>query len=345
MSPETERGRGVGSVSRRALLATTGLLGGGLLVGCLGFGRTGEETTLRLREPGPANRGVAVPTADLRADQTELVEEAVTNATATAHGYRPFRGIEYVRHERTYYRVRTEEAGTEVVDTTVLVVTPTDDPDGAVPLDEYDGHVIELVAPLTGDADSRPRPLYPDENGYDALYPEPRHEYVTWEGDAYRLSVETRRLEQQARRVRVELVASSDAAFETHLREDLVGEALHPADFSETARGVFRQAVEDEYSERDPYSDAFRTVLDAVQDGYPVETERVRTGTCRRRRGPGLDSGPGRPVAGPRSHTRCRRPATPRSAGHRRAGHTGRRCGRPPVCHTPHRVRRRSYSR
>jgi len=255
-------------VSRRSVLLTAGLLGSGLSTGCLAG--NGEETTLRLREPDQTGRGVATLAGDLRPDQRTLVEDAVANTTATVYGYRPFENVEYVSQNGTYYRIQTEDAGTEVVETTVLVVTrTTEKTTEAVPLDEYDGHAIELVAPLTGSDDPQTRPLYPDMNGFGQLYPDPEYEYVTWEGDTYQISVETRPREQQARRVAVESVASSPAAFETYLRENRLDE-LDPADFSRTARDILQQALENEYHEDHPYSDAFRTVLDAIQDGMPI---------------------------------------------------------------------------
>jgi len=257
----------VADVSRRSVLLAAGLLGSGLSTGCLTG--NGEETTLQLREPDRTDKGVATLAGDQRPDQRALIEDAVANGTATVYGYLPFENIEYASQNGTYYRIQTEDTGTEVVETTVLVVTRSTDTTEAVPLDEYDGHAIELVVPLTGSDDPQTRPLYPDMNGFDQLYPGPEYEYVTREDDTYQISVGTRQREQRGRRVQIKSVASSPAEFETYLRENRLDE-LDPADFSRTARDIFRRALENEYREDDPYSDAFRTVLDAIQDGMPI---------------------------------------------------------------------------
>lgn len=255
-------------VSRRTFLLVTGLGSSGLVPGCLG--REGEETTLQLRTPDQSTKGIATLSADLRPDQITLIEDAVANDTATANGYHPFETIEYVRHAGTYYHLQTEEVGTEIVETTVLVVAPTEDSSEAVPLDEYDGHAIELIAPLIGDDEPQTRPLYPDMSGFRDLYPEPKYETITWEENTYRVSIETRQLEQQVHRILVEPVAPSPNAFEAYLRENRIDVQLDPDDFSQTARDIFRRAIENKYQENEPYSDSFQTVLGAIQEGMPI---------------------------------------------------------------------------
>ncbi len=144
-----------------------------------------------------------MPESDLRDDQIDVITDAVSNGNTTVYGYEPFRNLEYVRLNGTYYQVRTTEAGIEEVEQPVLVVTPVANRSESVPLEEYGGHVMELVAPAEGEASSRV--LHPDTPGFDALVPEPRHKYVTWENNTYRLTVEHRQVEQQARRVHVEV--------------------------------------------------------------------------------------------------------------------------------------------
>lgn len=265
--------RSDGGVTRRGLLASVGLAGGALLAGCPVLRRTGERTTLEVREPDSGELALASVESDLRDDQLALLEAAreTETGTATAYGYRPFRDVTYVRLDGTYYRVETESAGNAAVTKPVLVVTSVEDASDPVPLDRYDGHVVELVDEVLV-AGGRTRVLQPDESGVEALLPEPRYRFVTRENDTYQLTVERREVRQAARRVRVTAVATSDTGFASALRDRGVGDPVDPDDLSQRARAIIRQATDGEYAETDPYSDAFEAALDAVRQGRALDS-------------------------------------------------------------------------
>jgi hypothetical protein len=270
MQSQREDGRhgpsGTG-VSRREVLGSVSLLGAGVVAGCPGG--AGERTRLDLEEPESPGMGVAVTEADLRDDQVALVRQAAADGTTTAHGYDPFRREDYVRVDGTYYRVRTEAGPVERVDKPVLVVTPAPDAGDTVALETYDSHVVELVVELAGENDSRVV-LHHDTGGFDSLYPEPRHEFVTWKNTTYRLAVEVERVEQRARHVGVTAVADTPGQFRAYLR-GTVQTAISSEAFSEPVREVFAEAVDGEYEETAPYSDAFETALDAVGRGRELD--------------------------------------------------------------------------
>ncbi|WP_276273749.1 hypothetical protein [Haloarcula litorea] len=252
--------------SRRALLGTVAALASAALAGC---GGGGKRTELVLRRADEADELVAAPARRLREDQVALVRTAASDdGAATAYGYEPFAGTAFVRVDGTYYRVRTETAGTATVAKPVLSVEPNPDAADAVPLDRYGGHVAELVAPLT--ERDQTRVLHPTPSGGAALLPEPRYGNVTWENGTYRLRVEQRRVEQRVHRVRATAAGDDREAFLAHLREAVVTDHLSPAAFDPEAREILRTAIDDAYSEErahdESFSEPFRTVLEAVRD-------------------------------------------------------------------------------
>jgi hypothetical protein len=257
---------------RRTVLAATTLLGSGALAGCSLLGPS-ERTTLRLRETATLG---ASPASELRDDRERLVREAAANGSATAYGYEPFESERtHVLADGTYYRVTAEDAGTGDAERPVLVVEPVENATDAVPLERYDGHAVEMIDPLLGE-EGGTRPLRPNDPGTDALLPSPTYENVTRQGETYRLRVEQRTVESRAYRVTVEAVADEEAAYGSYVREELAA-TLDPATLPDGARKVLAEAVEDAYTESDPYSDAFRAVLEAAREGARVDGEASRS--------------------------------------------------------------------
>lgn len=255
-------------LSRRTVLRSAGPVASSLLAGCPGS--PGERTTLQLREPDLQSLEIAKNGSTLRDDQITLLTDAAANGSATAYGYHPFRGIEYVNHDGTYYQLQIEPADADVVSTPVLVVTPVETTSEAVSLTEYDTDVVELLDPLLENS-TRTRVLHPDMAGVDALQPEPRHSPVTWENDTYRLTVERRQVEQQARRIQAIRVATSTSEFKAYLRDQGVGDPIRPTDLSQEAKDILQQAIEETYEEPSPYSEGFTEALTHVRRGRELD--------------------------------------------------------------------------
>ncbi len=122
----------------------------------------------------------------------------------------------------------------------------------------------------------------PDNAGYDVgvdygtaeevgtalvFVPEQRYDVLVYEGERYRVAVESETVEQGRYRYEVTELAASTDAFADQVRDRylFVLEGL-----SENERAVVEEAIDDAYLEED---DAFRSVVEKIRDHDAIELD------------------------------------------------------------------------
>lgn len=264
--------------SRQKVLLGLGALFAIMLSPLLFIGDTGTGGHLELT---PTNISADTPVTnqtELRADQQQLIEQAATGS-ATAYGYNPTAQLhEYVVLNGTYYRVWTNQTNTTAhVEKPVAIVEPVTNASNVTSLFDYSHDTTELLAPPTGSNGTHTVVLQPDTPGRSELLPTPAYRNVTWQGDQYSIRVENRTVEQPVYTVSAHVVAKNRSAFSRYLTETTVRGELTGDQLSDDERTIVEQAIDDGYSEDEPYSEAFRSVLNIIYetggDATPGTTE------------------------------------------------------------------------
>lgn len=104
----------------------------------------------------------------------------------------------------------------------------------------------------------------------DEVLPEPPHEYVTADGQAYRLRIGTHIVNARAFDVTVTHVGESKREFEAYLQYERGIPVLSPTEFTADQREIISQALADryreEYTDEEPYGAPLQTIVDRVSD-------------------------------------------------------------------------------
>lgn len=285
-----------GSVSRRQLLASGLVAGLTAAAGCLDFGSdtesedTGTELTLSLTRIDAPLRARYVherENPDNRWDQQALDAVLDGKQYATQHR-KPFFARPddraYVRHDGTYYQLRSVVVDEVAVTHPVLRLFEAEDTkatavdgsrEGDLPESDrravYRGH---LAARARGNEGGFPAGLverggyvYRSEAGRNesALLSEDGPDYVTYRGITYEVVVTREQFHEAVYRPTAEPVAEDPERMEAILRATLVGARVSQADLSSEAQRILDQAEANDYSESHPFSDAYEELLRALE--------------------------------------------------------------------------------
>jgi hypothetical protein len=275
---------------RQALQSVTASLAAALTAGLAGCSQLtpsfgcGEGTTLRLRRATPDDvaRRSASDLDSMLAFDRRIAEEAIADGESTYDAVsRQFRrSIEFVSSEGVFYRL-THTAGNPVTTSgTVYRIVRNESVDDeatasqTVPFAELsDADQKTLLTQLGSikrlkvgaEFDHEFVAAYPDESTREAslLVPEFDGEFVEVEGVPVRLVfVETREVPVTTYTVTAEQVAESPSAF----MDVVLGEGDYPTldNLSAEQRDIIETAIEEEYDECAPYSEAYEDLLNRL---------------------------------------------------------------------------------
>ena len=276
---------------RTVLLAATASLT--TLSGCLA-GDTGDgarsETVLQLDEASPVgvSNEFSTPVDAVAHAGRAAVRTAIDGGEATVEGYyAPGVSASYVVTDSPeYYRIRTETVRSvaatgydytvevDAVDSFVLGPPPS------VPFADLPAHDRDAVRDALGNASLVHAPHYPpfqvtfayasvERRERSRFIPETDGRRVEWDGELLRFSFEEERpVEVSTVAVRAERVAASQRGFRRVVGEER-GRSID--DPTADQRALLDAAIDSEYAETPPHSDAFAAVLDALSaDGEIV---------------------------------------------------------------------------
>lgn len=285
------------SITRRRALAggLAGLVAAS--AGCAGLDRGREEPTRRLRltlsrEGATLREQFVVDLADTTLDRDEDAFATVRDGEPyRTRGHRPFGSRPddpvYTRHEGTYYRLGAVVVDEETVTRPVLrlFAVGESDADDAVPaadLPESDRRAVEIAymaARARGDEGGVPWGLV-QRGGYvyrsDAveasdLLSDDGPDRVRYRETTYRVAVAREQFYEPVYEATATPVAASPARMEAILRAKFVGARVGGDDLSADAREVLATARTDGYDEAHPYSEAYRTVLERLNERAYVD--------------------------------------------------------------------------
>ena len=202
------------------------------------------------------------------------------------YGYTPVSDGEYTVRDGRYYQFETAVTGRKSIRRSVLRLEwigradQLADPPEAVayeslpPLDRHAVEAAFFAARARETGGGAPWELT-ERGGYvyrhlgtgeSELAPDPKHEYVTFEGVVLRVSVSTESLQEAKYETTARLVANSRAAFSRVADAALVDARVRSADLSAEARAVMAEATgRGAYRETAPLSDEFEEVLRALE--------------------------------------------------------------------------------
>ncbi|WP_137284241.1 hypothetical protein [Halorussus salinisoli] len=263
-------------MNRRGFCRTTvSFLGVASLPGCVlfGAGNGSRSYDLSLDSVGPGGlaEAAALGADDYAPEQRRLVANAVDgDEDAWVYGHRPIEDGAYVEYEGVYYRVSVEKTGEKSLSRPTLRGEYVDasEVESAVDIDRYihsDRRAVKFALATAGD-EGEFYVLRRDASETELL-PEPEHEYLKYRERYVRLAVEERTVTETEYTYALEQVATSDAAFERRAAETVVTATFRPSDLTAEQEEMLRKASEDYYSEFDPISDEFRSLLERLGSG------------------------------------------------------------------------------
>lgn len=283
------------SLSRRRLLAGGLAVGLTASAGCLGVANdslgedTGTELTLSLSRVAGPLRDRYVREYDDPDDSwdEQALGAALNDEQYTTQLRKPFFARPgdpaYVVHEGTYYQL-----GSVVVDEVtethpVLRLFDTDDATGDPVEGGEDGdlsdadrravHIAHMAARARGDEGGYPSGLV-QRGGYvyrseaarneSELLAEDGPDYVTYRGTTYEVEVTHEQFHEAVYRPTAEPVTGDPEQMEAILKATLVGARVSQNDLSSEAQRILTDAGADNYSETQPFSDAYEELLRAI---------------------------------------------------------------------------------
>lgn len=283
--------------TRRRFLATVSsavLVG---VAGCTGTPATGKadtdgEQSLLLRltpQTGTLRERYVVDLAERFPERdVEAFQTTIAGSTYTTTHRKPFAATAkdptYTEHEGTYYQL-SAVAVDEVTETHPVVrlyeaTTDSESAPDAVAADRLPEpdqraiHIAYLAARARGSEAGVPWGLV-QRGGYvyrqsDAierseLLTEDAPSQVTYRDRRYDVEISRERFHEPVYRATVEPVANSPEQMESILRATVIDAHVSRDELSEAAQNILGEAQGDGYSERHPYSSAYRTVLKALQ--------------------------------------------------------------------------------
>ncbi|UPW01589.1 hypothetical protein M0R88_05660 [Halorussus gelatinilyticus] len=209
------------------------------------------------------------------------------------YGHREFEYAGFVEYGGRFYRVTVDETGQKTRERPVLLAEPVESEAArqkAVHWSTYSGDDDAALRRAASQADSEDgnangngsecdcyvlRHRDPDESD---LLPQPKHEYVRYDGSVLRLSVERRELTETEYTYETTRVADSTTAFREFVREEVVDVWLDDSNLSERQRTVFEAARAGEYAESGDLSAAYRGLLERIFGDLPADTTGERVG-------------------------------------------------------------------
>lgn len=220
-------------------------------------------------------------TPDSGSEEYTLISTAIENGSATREGqYELFDRIDIVRINGSFYEVsETRLRSSEVTVYEVLIDFNPDDSTSRVGEIEY-GNLPEVdrqrLDPVISDDDPPTQDRYDvgvdygsaEEVGNESVFvPERQYDIVIYNGNRYRVAVNSRTAPEATYRYEVTEVASGVESFADQVREEYL---FTLTDLSEAEREVVEEAIDGGYYEE---SDAFRSVIDRIRehDGITVE--------------------------------------------------------------------------
>lgn len=284
--------------TRRGVLAAAGTAAATLLSGCAGVVSPSDSSApslhLWVESLGDSLRERhVIDLADTRPGWDEQAFRAALNGTDYETAYRPpFPGVSeddpaYVRHDGTYYHLDALVTGERRARYPVLRLYEVGRIDGSGDLPEYVVHedlpeadrtavrVAYMAARARDDEGGVPWTLV-QRGGYAYRDPDRRERsrllaasgpsHVAFRDVVYRVEVTTGTFHEPRYRPDVDPVAESPEGIEEVLQARLVDVRLDPGTLSRDAREIVRAARDDEYEETYPFSDAYESLLRALDE-------------------------------------------------------------------------------
>ncbi|WP_276299686.1 hypothetical protein [Halorussus lipolyticus] len=268
---------------------------------------SGSRSQSETEEAGPRYTLEAYPIGEdgirvtFAAQAGKLPDEALNVFLATldgsnnprTDGRREFEYVDFVEYHGRFYRVTVEETGETTNERPVLLAEPVETEAArqkAVNWSTYSGDDDTALRRAVSKADSGGgsatgnrsecdcyvlRHRDPDDSD---LLPEPRYEYVRYDGRVLRLSVERRRVTETGYVYETTKVADSTTAFREFVREEVVDVWLGDSNLSGRQRTIFEAARAGEYAESGVLSAEYRGLLERIFGSLPAETTGARIG-------------------------------------------------------------------
>ncbi len=220
-------------------------------------------------------------TADPGSEEHEVVSAAVENGSATRRGrYELFDRTDAVRLGDAFYEVsETRIASSEVTVYEVLVDFDPDDTTaevGEIAYEDLPETDRERLEPLLSEE------AHPEGDGYDAgvdygsaeevgndsvFVPERRYDVLVYDGNRYRVAVNSRTAPEAEYRYEVTRIAPDVETFADRVRDEYL---FVLAGLSDAEREVVEEAIDGAYFEDD---EAFRSVVDRIRDHEGIEVD------------------------------------------------------------------------
>ncbi|WP_233255107.1 hypothetical protein [Halopenitus persicus] len=244
-----------------------------------------SETTLQLdvASTSHVSNEFSTPLDGVTYAGRAAVEAAIEGGEATARGYyTPSLPTAYVvTTAPEYHRIETETIDSVTVPgVTYSVSVEThesgSDADTGVAFADLPEHDKDAIRGALGNTSLIHAPHYPpfevtfaydssDRRRRSRFIPEVDERYVEWDGELLRFDFEAERsVELTTTTLRSTHVASSPTAFRQHVGNER-GESIE--DPSEKQRAILEEAIEEEYGECRPHSDAFADLLATLSAG------------------------------------------------------------------------------
>ncbi|WP_158058347.1 twin-arginine translocation signal domain-containing protein [Halorussus halophilus] len=271
-------------MNRRQFVGSAGTALASGFAGCAGFGSEagGTPYALELHHISPDGYRVefAANTGDLTDEMLDVFLSALDGKHRT-YGHRPFKYVPTaVEKGGEFYRIHVEETGQKTHQRTTLrgeVVTSESAERRAVDFVEFEnGPAVRQAIEYAKKDDATSEDYYvfhdsdPDSSD---LLPEPEHEFVSYDGQVFRLVVGQYRLIETEYTHTTEKVADTETAFREYVYEEVVTVQFDRSKMSEKQRGILRQARRNDYRERKQLSEDYRALLSRIWGGkIPSET-------------------------------------------------------------------------
>ena len=275
--------------TRRRMILLTATASLTSLSGCF-TAETGDDTraeaVLQLDEASPAgvSNEFSTPVDAVGHAGRAAVRTAVDGGEATVEGYyAPGVSAPYVVTDSPeYYGIRTETVRSVAAtgyDYTVAVDSVDSfvfGPPSSVPFSDLPAHDRDAVRDALGNASLIHAPHYPpfevtfaypsaERRERSLFVPETDGRRVAWDGELLRFAFEGERpVEVATVAVRAERVAASRRGFRRTVGEERGRSIDGP---TADRRAILDAAIDSEYAETPPHSDAFAAVLDAISAG------------------------------------------------------------------------------
>jgi len=254
------------------------------LAGCGGPAASLSMTELSDREL--ADRS-SIDTTDLSHDSRSVAVGAVENGSTNASGQRPpFDPALPVRHEGRYYNVSDTVVGSRQatrydIEVTVASANATGETVAYEDLPAVDRRV--LAGPLARPIDEDDSPTVGVSRAYTAaevnesrLVPDPEFDYVTDDGERYRVAVTGSRPDTvETYLYTATEVAETHGAYADYLRDRYL---FSFTDLSAEERDVVEEAVDGEYQNDDELTPAFRSLVDRFRAHRGVTEDEFEDG-------------------------------------------------------------------